>query len=361
MGVLWCLLLYAERSRPWLALLAGLAIAAGPLIRYAAWFWLPVGCTAIVVARPGLPRGLRDGLILAAATLIPNLLWLYRCGSVRRVAWHPPSREKLAGAIDTLDHWDLSLVLWALLVVAVILAPRALWKPVVLLVAAVASYAVLLALALFLFDAAVPLNWRMLSPAAPIVVALVAMGMRAVPDGLRRIRPGGQLVRQQVVATLLVLALLPWNDWWRSARRTVDTFRANGGGLLLRGHHASPTLAAIAELSGSIKIWAYWPTAVRVGTGKRSDRIPWKFDPVTGQARPEFEREMAEMIRAVAKGRGVVVWRRRDSQSTNQPTPDEMAALFDQYGVRRLEDGIIWGRAGAPPHATRPTTMTTRE
>lgn len=251
MGGLWWLLLYAERPRAWLALLAGLAISAGCLIRYAGWFWLPVACAAIAVARPGLARGLRDAAILATITVIPNLLWMYRCGSVRRIAWHPPPREKVLGGFDALDHWDMSVVLWALLVAAVVLAHRALWKPVVLLVAAVTSYALLLALALLLFDALVPLNWRMLSPAAPIVIVLVSMGMRAVPDGLRRFRPRGRRVPEQVVATAVVLALLPWNDWWRGTRRTVDTFRANGGGLMLLGNAGSPTLAAIAELPGS--------------------------------------------------------------------------------------------------------------
>lgn len=356
MGVLWCMLLYVERPRTWLAVLIGLAIMAGWLIRYAGVFWLPVGCLAVVLARPGLRRGVLDAAFLVAIALVPNLMWMYRCGAVRDMAWHPLSQWTVQTFLDTPKEWNLSAILGAVLIVALVMGYRALWKPVLLLVAAIVSYAALLLLTLLLFDATMPLNWRILSPAVPPVLLLMAIGLRAIPDVLRRFGRG-RLGVQQIIVTALVLALLPWHTWYFRARRTVNRFAANGGGFVSRRYHESPTMAAVRKLPDHTEVWAYSAAAIKVVTGKeRSRRMPWKLDPFAALPRPEYEQEMALLAESVANG-GVAVWLNFDKNIWFMPTPDEITAHLGEHQVRHLEDGIIWGLAAREGPATRPTTL----
>jgi hypothetical protein len=238
----------------------------------------------------------------------PYLAWLLRnqltVGETtgRQLRWHPPDWDTAGDWLRSLQHLvvtpgelgsvsppfvDAGIVLQvaiaATLLVVVVRADRR--RPPALVATALVYaglYCVFLAATVTLFDAGTPVNDRLLTPLVPTLAITTAWLARGTP------------VAAGVLVGLLALATLQQS-------RTTDLYGRDYSGRVW----SAAQFEGIALPPGELQ--SNWPAAVAHFTGRSPKRLPEPLDVHTLDRNPDFEREVADVVRDVRAGRTSLV------------------------------------------------------
>jgi hypothetical protein len=196
----------------------------------------------------------------------------------------------------------------------------------------VCAFLALLLLTCLFLDAHTPLDARIWSPVAPLLLLLLFLMLQQAPS----------LLRLGLPLFLLLWNLVPSAAQW-------NNFRKNGEGLSARTWRTSPTLRAAAAAvqsgkavysNGADVLNYYWNPAGRF----RIHPMPLKFYPTSGIPNPGFERESKAMLAEVQQRKAVLVyfheirWRKYLEDSTG------ITRRMHGVSTTVCADGHIWAQ-----------------
>jgi 4-amino-4-deoxy-L-arabinose transferase-like glycosyltransferase len=341
----------SDPGRRKLAVVALLAGAAA-LTRYAG---LALVATVVLYRlwQPGLAwrRRLGQVTLVAVAGVAPLLLWFARNAAVaqsvagRSLVYHPLDGPRLEMATTTLSRWLLpGIAPTTAAAVALILVTAGLaWaarKQATLRPYLVAAglfglvYFAFLAVAISFYDAMIPLDTRILSPAAGVwitclVALLAAAARRARAKPFVRLLPGAALL------ILIGFSLL-------LAYQVSVTSAREGLFFTSKRWTESPTMAYVRGLPAGETFFTNVPEAVYLITGRVADPIPAKMVATRLQANPLFDRQMQSMIAAMEREGRVLVY----FESLQNPFllgREELEASVPLRPLATFGDGVIYG------------------
>ncbi len=337
-------------------LATSLLIAAASLTRYVGGALIATGIFAILLAPNARPhRRVKDAAVLAAIATLPIAIWALgnRLGGAsatgRSFAFHPIGADALELAVGSVGEWLLARRVGAapawLLAAGLLLctlhwlasgAARAAGAALPRILALfVVAYLFLLLASICFFDAATPLNGRILSPVLVAMLVLALGGVRA------RIRAGRSSIPVILAASLALIFSIGYareSSQWARERAAVG-----GAGFGSLGWRSSETMRRVAELPANARIYSNGRDAIFLLTGRPTRWIPAPVDAETRQPRPGYAPELEE-IRAALRAEDVsLVWFDLISWRWYLPSLPE---LFQRLPIRResrLRDGEIWG------------------
>ncbi len=192
-----------------------------------------------------------------------------------------------------------------------------------------------LLISLSIFDASTPLNDRILSVIYIPEMILFSSAMAWLWNKLN-----GRLAvfRWALVVFCLVLMVFSAKDGYAA----VNQLGREGQGFAHRGISDSPAIQTIRRMA-PIVIYSNKPGAIFLLTGKPAYVTPTPMDPVTGQARSNFNDDLVQMQQRVRDGEAILVlFGLRNSQDLDEinlfdTLSDDLRILTD-YG-----DILIFG------------------
>lgn len=272
----------------------------------------------------------RMALYLLAVLPLP-LAWSIRnmvvVGNLtnRLIVWHPVTSEQLRQGVYTFSTFLIPIESWRAslrqpfsigLVILLFLALIAwllywAWKSlrlhgvnpperVRLLQAlyAVAYPASMLA-SISLFDASTPLNWRILSPLFPPLLALAVAALASLGK------------KSHWPAMLLLFALLSLN--LAGGIETLQTLRLDGQGFASWRWYDSAVLKQIPKLPADVRIYTNQGPAVYFYTGRTTYALPAAIAATTRQPNAGVEKAIQAIRQEVLQGKAVVAFFDRDN------------------------------------------------
>jgi len=348
--------LHLETPKPLALVAASLLIALAFLTRYLGGALVATGILACLLA-PGarLQRRITNAAAFATVATLPIAVWVLgnRLGGAsatgRRFAFHPIDADAISVAIASVGEWllggQIGAVPAGLLAAGLLLCilnwlaggtARA-WRAALprTLALFVPCYLLLLLASISFFDAATPLNGRILSP---VLVAGLVLALCAVAA---RIRSGQSRLHVILAAGLALIFSLGW------ARETSQWAReraaAGGAGFASLGWRRSETVRRVAELPASSLIYSNARDAILILTGRPTRWLPAPVDAETRLPRPGYAAEL-EAMRADLRAREVsLVWFDRVSWRWYLPSGADLSQRLPIRREARLPDGEIWG------------------
>lgn len=306
---------YEKQPRPMLmGLLAGLLF----LTRYAGMaFVAGTGLFILLSEFPEWKRMLRRAALYSLPTLFIIGGWmlseqLMHAGHFNRIrVYHAIPAHKWMSLSEQVNTQMFPLLQWlfpysGVVVLGIFIGISAYWiwrrngyrnhKPFVFLWICFGAFLILLFLTCTYLDAHTPLDARIWSPVAPLMLLLLLLMLQETSGKLRNI----------YLLFLIVFNIIPafgrWND-----------FRNKGEGLSARAWRESPTLkaAATAVQSGK-KVYSngadiinyYWDESGRF----RVYPMPMKYYPTSGVSNSGFERENVVMLDEIKQQKAVLVY-----------------------------------------------------
>jgi hypothetical protein len=333
--------------------LTGLLLSLAYLTRYAGASLFITALLVMIYMRP--KQFLKRAGILMAGALLPILTWMLLgqftggSGSLgnRQLLWHPLSLDILFEALKNLLTWiapnDLlsAASLWgrSLSLISIFLLPAmaawlgwTIWQRkkaakqkqepggdlalAFTQVLHILVYLGFLVISLTIFDASTPLNDRILSVIYIPEIILFSSAMAYLWNRLK-----GRLAVLRWVLVVFCLLLMVFSV--KDGSAAVHQLGREGQGFAHRGISDSPAIQAIRSMP-PIVIYSNKPGAIFLLTGKAAYVTSTPMDPVTGQARPNFNDDLVQMQQRVRDGEAILVlFGLRNSQD-----PDEII-LFD--------------------------------
>ncbi len=353
-----------KRSALWLA---AVAVAAAVLTRYAGGSLIVLGLAAVLFLRQAPWRDRwGDAARFGLGAVVPVALWLGRnavvAGSAtnRTLRWHPITIDDVRAFLRVVtawftggqySHWvEGAILLGTLVGIGALLwtnrktgsggsYPTAILG--LLLVGLAASYPVYIGISRSVFDDSVPIDDRMFSPMYVALVALIGV-LAAFAAGRRR----GIWTLLPVMALLLV-GLLPYTV--ERYREKFENMRDRGVLFASRAWHESDSVAWVRSLPEDALLYSNQALILQFLTGRPVYSIPERFDPVKGDAREDFEDQLARMRTDLQRpGTYLLIF-----DPAMPMTPDDLSeALKPGLTLERImADGFVMASAaqgGAP-------------
>ncbi len=313
---------YLDSGRRKLLLPAAAAVAAASLTRYVGVVLILTGCAAIIMlsSRP-LRRRIADMLLFAAGAGLPLGAWFLRNAAVagsfanRESVYHPLTGPALLQAWTTVAGWIVPFagphplrISGALIGLAVLgvgaslavlrrqIAGLPLFRFSILLILFSGLYLLFLAFTLSFYDAATPLDGRILSPVFVTGLILVlthlqeaiSRGRMARRLGLGFLGLGGALVGGYLIQSI------------------PQVQRNNSAGINYTGRdwRQSDTVRRVQALPADALIYTNAPDAIYLLTGRTVNLLPPLANIYTQQANTYYAAQMG-IIRAQAAQQAV--------------------------------------------------------
>ena len=301
---------------------AGLAAAAATLTRYAGLPLILVGAILL--------RG-RDRLWFLAASIGPYGLWIVRNqltageASGRRARWHPPDWAIIETALRTTGHLFvtdgrvpsltlplvapgpiLQIVALAAIALALVRTDRSAMPRIVRVgLVYAALYGAFLVLTVSVFDAATPVDIRLLAPLVPSIVFTLAWLTLRTPIA--------------ALALVSVFAIVTLQE-----TRTISLYGLDYSGRVW----SAASFDGVTLPPGPLR--SNWPAAIAYFTGRSPDRLPRRVDGHTLDTNEHYARDLRDLAADTRSGKTTLVI--LDSAFLQIPpsgTPLEATAPFD--------------------------------
>jgi len=323
----WMFDLYFERHQHWLWLvLAAFFTGAAYLTRYAGLALVPTFIAALFVLQDSWrSRFIRAGIFIAG--FLPwALIWAVRNEIVggtatnRDLLWHPITGDNIKTGLSTVSNFFVPfetlrqgllktgffqivivLILGSVLVWVVSKGWKSFRGPHTSGATEVVSFTNGLYMAgyfssivatMLFFDASTKFQPRILAPLeVSFLVLLVALGVWLW--GKRR-----EVV---IVVTVLIMAVSIY-----SQTLTVQQLEKGGTGFASFLWYRSSTMSFLRGLPAGTMIYTNQSGAVYLYTGRGAYVLPDRYDPVTAEVRPGFDRGVAQMQAEIKAGRAVL-------------------------------------------------------
>jgi hypothetical protein len=336
----------------------------GPAVRWAGISVVATGVVLLLVYGAGTRRERRVRAVawgaVALAPAIVSAIANRGAGSgsdtARELAWHPIDWSQLQKGFDTIgswflprqlpDRWVVGLALaLAAVVVAVsfvvrrggVAATRALLAdagPAVVVPGAFCViYVATIVLSMSVFDAATPLDVRILSP---LYVALVATVVGAVgrwyvaqPRAMSALRTGAAVL--VVVVALVGLRALTTATGSQEARL----------GFAAPSWHRSSLMRHIDALPAHDQIVTNAPEAVYLQTGRPARGLPSKFSSTSLVRRADYQQQLSALAEHLRAHPGYIAMFDRVKGRPWLPRTEELRADERFRVVATLSDGVL--------------------
>jgi len=326
---LWQMLSAVEKPRWNQLLAAGLLVGVLYLTRYAgASFAAPGVLLILLVNGSSLRKKLARALGFIAASALLPILWAIRnivvtgSASNRSLHWHPPGASHLYQMADTFFGWvfpfdppglvEIAFLGFLILAAGAILVAggRALLKhqggkPEGWLVLSTLSASGLLAYlgllvgTISFFDAATPLDNRILSPAYALCIftafALAggALSKANLSMGSRRLASTGLL--------LLTVGIII------RGTNSIRFIAEHPVGFLAASWQHSPVVEYVRDLETDALLYSNEIDALYLLTGRMAYLIPVQWDPVNLQVREDYQERLETMRRMLQENQGYLI------------------------------------------------------
>ncbi len=323
----WMFDLYFERNHHWLWLvLTAFSAGAAYLTRYAGLALVLTFVVALFVLHDSWRKRFISAGIFIVSFLPWALIWAVRNelvgGNVanRNLIWHPISSDNIRLGLSTVAEFFIPtetlrqtlvkagvfqivivLILGAVLVWVVLkswkkfLTPQQPTRPEILAFTNglyVLGYLSSIVATMLLFDASTKFQVRILAPIyVSLFVLLVALGVWLWSK------------RREVVIVLTIFIL---SVSIYSQTLTVQQLEKGGTGFASFVWYRSPTIAFLRSLPVNTMIYTNQSGAVYLYTGRGAYVLPDRYDPVTAEVRPGFDRGVALMQAEIKAGRAVL-------------------------------------------------------
>jgi hypothetical protein len=328
LGALALLAWYAMSHRT--AALVGAAVCAGlgPAVRWAGVSVLATGFIVLLAYGPGTrrERGVRAVLWSACASVPAVVSMLANrgagsgSGTARDLAWHPVTWSQLHKGFDTIaswflprqlpDRWVFGLVLVAALVVAAIAFVARRGVPgarevlhdagpgVVVPGLFALVYVVTILVSMSVFDAATPLDVRILSP---LYVVVVPVAVGAVGVWYRAHEHRDVAVRTAVFLFAAVFALVGVR-----ALTTATGSQESRLGFAAAHWHRSPLMRHVETLPRGAWVVTNAPEAVYYQTGRAARGLPSKYSSTSLVRQRDYPRQLDKLVADLRAHGGVI-------------------------------------------------------
>jgi 4-amino-4-deoxy-L-arabinose transferase-like glycosyltransferase len=346
--------LHLETPRASRLLAASILIALALLTRYLGGALIAAGALALLLAPARPRRRILDAAVFSGIAALPIVLWVLHnllqgaSATGRRFVFHPIDADAISVAIATIGEWLLvrqvgaapAWLFGAGLLLCILhwlagntsRAAGALPRSLALFVL---CYLALLLASICFFDAATPLNGRILSPVlvATLVLALAAVRARVASA-------------QRPLAVLLAAGLALIFSFGY-ARETIPWARERaalgGAGFASLAWQGSETVRRVAELPSSSRVYSNARDAILLLTGRPTWWLPAPIDAETRLPRPAYPAEL-EAIRTALRAEGArLVWFDGVSWRWYLPTGPDLSQRLPIRRQEKLPDGEIWG------------------
>jgi hypothetical protein len=362
LGALLLLAKWARRQEhSWLLVAAGVCAALGPVVR---WIGVSVIIAGVlIVALYGTGRRVSRALVWGAACMVPAVVAALTnrshsgsgSGTARELAWHPVNWSRLHQGFDTIASWwlphqlpdrwlfGLALVI-AVIVGGVVWAARvgergfrasmdAVGPAVIVPAMFVVVYVVTVLAAISLFDAATPLDVRILSP---LYAALVpaAVGALAVWWASKPAHDGVLRVAGAVVIVVLALTGI-------RALTTATGSQDSRLGYAAPHWRRAALMRHLEQMPHGTWIVTNAPEAVYLTTGRAARGLPSKYSSTSLVSQPGYPKRLRALIASTAAHHGVIAM---FSEVKGRPWLPKAAELERESGLRviaRVSDGEL--------------------
>lgn len=327
-----CLSQYAGRGGDGYLVAAAAAIGLGVLSRYAGLVLIGAGIGAIIIGsrHPYRDTGRDCGVFAAVSCLVSSVSfgrnWMVAGMLTDRAAvLHPVGLAQLQSGVGTIAGWlwlDAGLPRLTLAIVAVgafalvlrsvvqrlrhpaqhaqRLTTSSLPSPVArTALIFITGYGLFLLVVISFFDAAIPLDDRVLSP----IFAWALIGGVCGAHRLATHPPRGRWLRPLLViagvwlAVAQVLQLVPW---------MVDAHR-NGQGYASPYWRQLKILALVRALPLPTRIFSNGDDAIYLLTGRLAERLPERMSLFTMEKNDDYEADLLRLRRQLTESNGVIV------------------------------------------------------
>jgi hypothetical protein len=359
------LLLLAKWARAqehsWLLVAAGVCAALGPVVRWVGVSVIIAG--VLLVALYGTGRRVSRALVWGVASMVPAMVVALSnrshsgsgSGTARDLAWHPVKWPQLRQGFDTVASWWLPHQLtdrWlfgvALVIAGVVVG--AVWaaragahgvrasvanaSPAVVVPAVfVVVYVVTVLASISLFDAATPLDVRILSPLYAALVPAVVGGLAVWWVS----RPAHDKALHVAAAVVIVVVALTGVRALTTATGSQDS----------RLGYAAPhwkraaLMRHLDTLPRGTWVVTNAPEAVYLTTGRAARGLPSKYSSTSLVAQAGYPRRLRMLIANTEAHHGVIAM---FSEVKGRPWLPKAAELERQSGLRviaRVSDGEL--------------------
>ena len=336
--------------------LSAICVALALVTRYAAFALLGTGVIGILLLSRGTGRArIGNALVWGLVATIPFLLWVFRNMTVtngatdRALSYHPVALSDIKRALNLILHWVLPgfhtrtimefIGIAALIILLYIIRrssvfaywrkiPAFVWLCAIFLVV----YSVFLVVSISYFDAAIPLDDRILSPLYSVLVIFVSV---LIAQAVQMAKPG-RLERILFLLPIFLVLMIHGDTGakWIGDRHPV------GNGYNSGRWHRSQTIAALGELPEDITAFSNRPDAVYFLTGRQLLSIPMKTDPHSLKDDPRYDSELAQLRQSLEEG-GVLVYF-GSAGPLYVPSRSELLAELPLKPVAVTNDGAIY-------------------
>lgn len=339
--------------------LAAAMIGAGFLTRYAGAALIPAGVLVFFLFTPGnlwkrVVRSVSFGLISA----IPGVLWAARnyyvadTAANREFLFHPPTLSQLLEGLNTVSSWLLvpegatallkaiPILIVGLLIGVYLYQNYALGhssiqqsrSPAIFFIFMLA-YGGFVLFSLTFFDANTPLDGRILSP---VFVWSLMVVLQALSWFLTTIkRHPVMMASGAAIAGLILFTLLG-----SSVPYGMNAYR-EGLGFNTSSWAQSESLAAVKKLPENLILYTNSIEAVYIQTDRMANRVPSKYQSANRRENPDYDFEMANMVKEIRSGKAVIVWLDGFQRET-LPSEDELIRQYQLDPVQVFPDGKIF-------------------
>jgi hypothetical protein len=362
LGALLLLAKWARRQEhSWLLVAAGVCAALSPVVR---WIGVSVIIAGVLlVALYGTGRRVSRALVWGAACMVPAVVAALTnrshsrkgSGTARELAWHAVTWSRLHQGFDTVASWWLphqlpDRWLFGLALVIAVIVGGVVWAarvgqrgmlagcdnvgPAVIVPAVFAVvYVVTVLVSISLFDAATPLDVRILSPLyaalVPAAVGALAVWWASKPAHDTALRVAGAIV-------IVVVALTGIR-----ALTTATGSQDSRLGYAAPHWRRAALMQHLETLPRGTWIVTNAPEAVYLTTGRAARGLPSKYSSTSLVAQTGYPKRLRALITSTANHHGVIAM---FSEVKGRPWLPKAAELERENGLRvvaRVSDGEL--------------------
>lgn len=358
--------LYLPHPRLYVLVLASLMAGVAVVTRYIGVVLFPtIALAFFLLDNRSIRLKIWDILIFVGVASLPLTSWLIRniliaqSATDREFAFHPVGLSHVKNMISTLDnfilpipisHWIKALCVAAAVTVTLLfcgilfinrktyskqnVTPTGIVFPVLCLMYSV-IYVVFLFTSISFFDAATPLDYRILLP------AILAMLIAAI---ILAWSMSEEINRRWIWYGFILLVFFSVSINMNRAIETAVEIHKNGQGYTSRYWNNSGTIAYLSEDSHEVRtIYSNAPDAISFLTGKEAVMIPAKVSAGTRRVNEAYEEKLNQMLQECREGKALIVYLNACTWRWYLPSIEEVEATDNLPVLKKTQDGVIYG------------------
>lgn len=353
---------YVAYPRLRLLVLASLMVGVAAATRYIGGTLLPTAVLALFfLSNQSFRNKMRDIVLLLGIACLPLGFWVVRnlfiarTATNRELVFHPCTLYDVKRLIGQIYDFVLPISIppWtkilhvATAAILFVFAARLLlrrtstrqrsWSIGVVLSFVLATYSVVYATSLFLsisfFDAATPVNKRLLLPVFLALIVVATSFVKAFSEICR-------LKRAWYGYVALVCFSVSCNAG-PAISAAVDLHH-NGKGYTARHWRNSETLNYLPGVPETMAVYSNGPDVIGFLTEREANMIPRKEFPCTRRKNPNYQRQMRHMMEECKKGNALIVYLNRITWRWYLPSQEEIEDILTIPVATVMEDGVVY-------------------